>query len=121
MPPSLWTAEYVFIRHDAHRGPFRPPYDGPFHVLEAAHTTYKAFLVDIGGRPDYISIDRLKPAHLDLDQPVGLAQPPRQGRPPVFKPHRLMTPAVPAVAPSAPAPVPLSRFGRVLRTPPRWP
>ena len=115
VPPSLRTAGYVFIRHDAHRGPFRPPYDGPFRVLEAGD---KAFLVDIGGRPDYISVDRLKPAHLDLDQPVGLALPPRRGRPPVSKPHRLMTPALPAVAP---APVPLSRFGRVLRAPSRWP
>ena len=88
---------------------------GPFRILEAGD---KAFLVDIGGRPDYISVDRLKPAHLDLDQPVGLALPPRRGRPPVSKPHRLMTPALPAVAP---APVPLSRFGRVLRAPSRWP
>ncbi|XP_059927934.1 uncharacterized protein LOC132472359 [Gadus macrocephalus] len=118
VPPSLRMAGYVFIRHDAHRGPFRPPYNGPFRVLEAGD---KAFLVDIGGRPDYISVDRLKPAHLDLDQPVGLALPPRRGRPPVSKPHRLMTPALPAVAPSAPTPVPLSRFGRVLRAPSRWP
>lgn len=66
-PSDLKAAEYVFIRHDAHRGPLYPPYDGPFRVLEAGD---KAFLVDVGGKPDYISLDRLKPAHLDLDRPI---------------------------------------------------
>ena len=28
IPPDLRTVDYVFIRHDAHRGPLRPPYDG---------------------------------------------------------------------------------------------
>jgi len=34
VPADLRSAEHVFIRHDAHRGPLRPPYDGPFSVLE---------------------------------------------------------------------------------------
>lgn len=82
IPPDLHTAEYVFVRHDAHRSPLQPPYDGPFRVLE---TGDKSFVVDIGGKPDHISVDRLKPAHVDLDRPVPLAQPPRRGRPPAVK------------------------------------
>ena len=42
----------------------------------------KFFVVDIGGKPDRISVDHLKPAHVDLDGPVVVAQPPWRGRPP---------------------------------------
>lgn len=45
VPADLQSAGYVFIRHDAHRGPLRPPYDGPFRVLEHAP---KHLVVDIG-------------------------------------------------------------------------
>ncbi|XP_061663933.1 LOW QUALITY PROTEIN: uncharacterized protein K02A2.6-like [Syngnathoides biaculeatus] len=34
LPRHLRSADFVFVRHDAHRGPLRPPYDGPFRVLE---------------------------------------------------------------------------------------
>ena len=83
IPAGLQTAEYVFIRHDAHRGPLRPPYEGPFRVLE---TGDKHFVVDMGGKPERLSIDRLKPAHLDVARPIELAQPPRRGRPPALHP-----------------------------------
>lgn len=39
-------------------------------------------VVERGGGSECISVDRLKPAHLDLDQAVVVAQPPRRGRPP---------------------------------------
>ncbi|KAJ8394428.1 hypothetical protein AAFF_G00046390 [Aldrovandia affinis] len=45
VPPGLRSAGYVFIRHDAHRGPLQPPYDGPFRVLEHGP---KHLVVDIG-------------------------------------------------------------------------
>lgn len=32
-PPSLQAADYVFVHHNAHRGPWRRLYDGPIHVL----------------------------------------------------------------------------------------
>ncbi|XP_073669733.1 uncharacterized protein [Paramisgurnus dabryanus] len=89
VPAGLQTADYVFIRHDAHRGPLRPPYEGPFRVLE---TGDKHFMVDRGGKPERLSIDRLKPAHLDVDRPIGLAQPPRRGRPPALPPPRAPVP-----------------------------
>lgn len=48
IPKDLSTTKFVFIQHDAHRNALGPPYDGPFHVLEAG---IKSFLIDIGGRP----------------------------------------------------------------------
>ena len=54
---------HVFIRHDALRKPLQPPYDGPYLVIKR---TDKHF-VKINGRTDTVSIDRLKPAHLDTD------------------------------------------------------
>jgi hypothetical protein len=39
------------------RRPSNRPYRGPYKVLE---TGDKAFLLDINGKPDYVSVDRLK-------------------------------------------------------------
>ena len=36
----------------------------------------------VGLREEVISVDRLKPAHVDLTQPVSVAQPRQRGRPP---------------------------------------
>lgn len=66
MSEALSTATHVFIRHDAVRRPLQPPYDGPYPVVK--HTD-KHFTVDINGRKDTVSVDRLKPAHLDNDNP----------------------------------------------------
>ncbi|KAJ8401803.1 hypothetical protein AAFF_G00377740 [Aldrovandia affinis] len=76
---DLQSARYVFIRHDAHRNPLQPPYDGPYRVVE---TGDKTFIIDIGGSMEHISVDRLKTAHLDGERAVELARPPRRGRPP---------------------------------------
>ena len=35
IPTRLQMADYVFIHHDAHRGPLCSPYKGPFRVLES--------------------------------------------------------------------------------------
>ena len=77
-PSHLQSVEYVLIRHDAHLRPLQPPYDGPFRVIEAGE---KHFVVDIGSKEEHISVESLKPAHLDKDRPVALAQPPQRGRP----------------------------------------
>ena len=63
VPGNLQLAKFVFIRRDAHRGPLQRPYEGPFKVLQPGP---KTFLIDIGGKPETISADRLKPAHVDL-------------------------------------------------------
>ncbi|KAJ8388110.1 hypothetical protein AAFF_G00147280 [Aldrovandia affinis] len=49
-----------------------PHDDGPFRVLEHGP---KHLVVDIGGRPEHVSVDRVKLAHLDVTQPVDLAIP----------------------------------------------
>ena len=56
---------HVFVRHDAIRKPLQAPYDGPYKVLEC---TDKYFIDDVKGKHDTISLDRLKPAHLDMDE-----------------------------------------------------
>lgn len=117
VPVELRSAEHVFIRHDAHRGPLQPPYDGPFRVLERVG---KHLVVDVGGMAEHVSVDRVKAAHLDLDQPVVLAQPPRRGRPPALTPATDLGPTVPVSPPPSTtpagvdslAPVPRSRGGR---------
>ena len=79
VPPGLCNSPYVFVRRDNHRSPLQCPYEGPFKVIRAGP---KVFILDKGGRPDTVSIDRLKPAHLDMDQPVQVALPRPRGRPP---------------------------------------
>ena len=66
IPHDLSTVTHVFVRHDAVRKPLQPPYDGPYPVISR---TNKHFTVNINGRNDTISIDRLKPAHIDIDYP----------------------------------------------------
>ena len=80
VPHDLKVAPYVFIRQDGHRDPLQATYTGPYKVIPHSD---KEFLVDIGGRPDNISIDRLKTAHADTTAPVPLAQPLRWARPPL--------------------------------------
>ncbi|GAA6075408.1 uncharacterized protein LOC113642761 [Tachysurus ichikawai] len=75
---ELWTEVARILEFIAHRNSLRPPYDGLFRVLEAGA---KTFLVDVGGRTERVTVDRLKPAHGELGQPMVLALAPRRGRP----------------------------------------
>lgn len=63
--PELPTATHVFVRRDAPRRPLQVLYDGPFPVLRRSAKFYTLQLCD---RQDTISIDRLKPAFLDLPE-----------------------------------------------------
>ena len=69
---GLSTVTHVFVRHDAVRTPLQPPYDGPYPVLKR---TDKHFTIDINGRKDTVSVDRLKPAHLDIEPEHFITQP----------------------------------------------
>ncbi|GFR82532.1 Pol polyprotein [Elysia marginata] len=75
VPQALRDAQFVFVRHDGHRGPLRRPYDGPFRVVASGDKTFR---IMIGSREEVVSTDRLKAAHVDLTGPVTVAQPPRR-------------------------------------------
>ncbi|KAJ8046831.1 hypothetical protein HOLleu_05637 [Holothuria leucospilota] len=102
---NLNTCTHVFIRRDAVRKPLQPPYDGPFQVLERND---KVFKLDVNGRHETLSIDRLKAAHFEpeVDGPVTNHSDPA---PPVS-----ITPS-----PSTTTPVRTTRSGRRVHWPKR--
>ena len=61
---DLATCTHVFVRVDAVKKSLQPPYNGPYRVLERKD---KVFLLDIKGKRDTVSIDRLKVAYIDTD------------------------------------------------------
>lgn len=67
VPRSLDSSQFVFVRHDAHRPPLHPLYEGPFGVIQPGQ---KHFLLDFGGRQEVVSVDRLKPTHVLQDDQV---------------------------------------------------
>ncbi len=62
MPSDLQSSNYVFIHCDTKRSPLQCPYEGLFHVLEKGP---KFFKIDFGSKADTVSVNHLKPAHLD--------------------------------------------------------
>ena len=62
--PDLHSATHVFIRDDSVRKPLQPPYRGPFRVIRR---TDKFFVLDRNEKHDAVSVDRLKPAHIERD------------------------------------------------------
>ena len=62
VPKDLFESSYVFIRDDTVRKPLQQPYKGPFKVLKRND---KFFTVDIGGKRNQVSVDRLKVAHVE--------------------------------------------------------
>ena len=67
VPPQLFTQSHVFVWHDAVHSPLQSPYDGPYRVISR---TRKHFTVDVKGKHEIISIDRLKGAHLESEKVV---------------------------------------------------
>ena len=67
--PELSSCIHVFIRKDAVKKLLQPPYDGPYRVLARQD---KYLTLELNGRQDTVSLDRLKPAHLDVapDTPI---------------------------------------------------
>ena len=105
-PAALDSCKHVFLRQDAHRPPLTRPYKGPYEVLER---NSKSFKLMVHGREDWVSIDRLKPAHTEDDDPqVPLGRRPRvppQNKPidaPTSEPRRGRSKAAPAVEPPEP-------------------
>ncbi|CAG4962128.1 unnamed protein product [Colias eurytheme] len=59
--PDLSKVNFVFVRDDSVRKPLKPPYDGPYRVVERRS---KVYIVQLPNRQTAISIDRLKPAYV---------------------------------------------------------
>ncbi|VDO77347.1 unnamed protein product [Schistosoma margrebowiei] len=62
LPRELSACSHVFLRVDSVRKPWQQPYEGSFHLIARHEKTFK---VDQYGRVEIVSIDRLKPAHVD--------------------------------------------------------
>ena len=117
LPPYLNKAKFVFIRRDGHRAPFQRPYEGPYRVIEPGSKTFK---VDIGGEKETIMVNRLKPAQLDLDSPVEVAQPRPRGRPKGSSSHQASRPTQVKRPSSTSNPPYHTRSGRIINWPLRY-
>ncbi|XP_064462708.1 uncharacterized protein LOC135373436 [Ornithodoros turicata] len=98
IPTELHSTTHVLLRTDRLRRALEPPYSGPYKVLQRAS---KTFLLDVRGRPESVSIDRLKPAFLDNIAPAHYPDPslpPDIVTPP--RPPRRVTWASTALAPT---------------------
>ncbi|XP_073958484.1 uncharacterized protein [Choristoneura fumiferana] len=61
---ELSTAEYVFLRQGHAKRSLESPYSGPYKVLERRDKTFRIIL---NGKPNTVTIDRLKPAFMTSD------------------------------------------------------
>ena len=76
LPEALRTASHVYVRRGQVAPPLTPLYQGPYLVIEKGPKVYK---LDLGGREDVVSVDRLKPHRGEAE--VVAARAPRRGRP----------------------------------------
>ena len=112
VPANLSSTGYVYVRRDGYRKPLTRPYSGPHRILEAGD---KFFIIDINGKRDSVSIDRLKVAHVPQSAPPPTSSPPQ---PWVAEPPPSPSSSTPSS--SVPSPLPTSRSGRTLRAPSRY-
>ena len=110
VPRALEHASHVFVRHDAVKPPLAPPYDGPYKVVARGA---KTVTVDRGNRHDVVSLDRVKPAHLDEPAPPSTTPTPSRCEEPEDEEQDqwclLTPPAQPPPAPPPPAQPPAAR------------
>ena len=92
-PVALDSCTHVFVRRDSVKKPLQPPYDGPFRVL---NRTPKYFQLEMRGKADTVSVDRLKPAYTDAHSPStpSVTHPTQNTQP--------RPPAAPTIAPPPP-------------------
>ena len=74
LPEKVLSADFVFVRRGAPGPPLSPLYEGPYKV---AAMDSKFFTLELGGRLEKLTVDRLKPF---LAQHVTPANPSRRGR-----------------------------------------
>jgi len=101
VPPHLATTEMVYVRKGGQPGPLAPPYSSPYRVISKGP---KYFSIDIGGKQQAVTVDRLKP-HTGTAASTPAA-PPRRGRPPPplpSPPRRTPSLGLPATTGARPA------------------
>ena len=59
---DLDSCTHVYVRQDKVRKPLEKTYNGPFKVLQRSS---KHFTLEVKGNRDVVSLDRLKPAHME--------------------------------------------------------
>ena len=106
---DLSSCTHVFVSHDAVRKPLQQPCDGPYRVLDK---------IDINGRQDTVSLDRLKPTHLaPTNQPNGpVISHPSPSAPPLSHPP---SPPPSLSSPPTTRPIRTTRSGRHVHFPQR--
>ncbi len=118
LPTALGSCTHVFIHRDSVKKPLQSPYDGPFC---AVRQTPKCYQLEMYGRYDTVSVDRLIPAHVDVTisrsqpavgaphSPPGHQSPSTSISPPNSSPVAPVpttsssSPSLPASSPSAPS------------------
>ncbi|XP_037528670.1 uncharacterized protein LOC119405916 [Rhipicephalus sanguineus] len=62
---ELESCSHIFLRNDVVRSSLQAPYDGPFRVLRHGRKTIS---IERHGRQEVVSLDRVKPAHMETNQ-----------------------------------------------------
>ncbi|GFR61292.1 Pol polyprotein [Elysia marginata] len=104
---------------DSHRHPLQRPYNGPYRVLNKSD---KFFTVEVKGRAETISLDRLKAAFVTQLTTCGdnKRDPLSAKTPPSSQSETALPPPSNSIAPSVANPVTKTRSGRIVRVPLRF-
>jgi transposase InsO family protein len=116
LPQTLSSCSHVFLRADGVKQPLQPPYTGPHRVLRRTDKTY---VIDKNGKPETVSVDRLKPAFLEAPSQESSTPTPNAETQQTPRPTPLSTvPTEPSTS-TLPALPRASRRGRELKQPVR--
>ena len=63
IPKNLTSTGYVYVRIDGYKNPLQRPYQGPYRII---NSNDKYLTIEIKGKAENISIDRLKPAFVNV-------------------------------------------------------
>ena len=99
---ALTDCSHVFVRVDKVRRPLDQPYNGPYRVIQRST---KHYTIDCDGRPNVISLDRLKAAHME--------------QPPAADTETSHLPSTPPPPPTRPPQQRVTRYGRHVHWPKR--
>ncbi len=69
---ALKTCIHMFVGLDAVKRPLQQPYDGPNKLVDRSN---KFFTLEVNGKNNTVSLDRLKPAYMDNPNPSSVSLP----------------------------------------------